>query len=130
MSLADKLKGFWKFTRYQTLVGASAGLLALGCSQGGTTDAFSANARMIAFTSDRDGNNEIYIMNADGSEQKRITDEITEFWGVSWSPDGQKIAFGTNKDYNNEIYIMNADGSEQKNLTNNPAVDLSPAWSP
>ncbi len=73
---------------------------------------------------------EIYIMNADGSGQKRLSSEPGTVTEPSWSPDGKKIVFVSQRDGNNEIYVMNADGSEQKRLTNNTAVDLTPSWSP
>jgi Tol biopolymer transport system component len=84
----------------------------------------------IAFVSGRDGNYEIYIMNADGSEQKRLTNNPASDMKSSWSPDGKKIAFHSDRDGNYEIYVMNADGSEQKRLTDNPADDMNPSWSP
>jgi hypothetical protein len=46
----------------------------------------------IAFVSDRDGNDEIYVMNADGSNQVRLTHSPADDWGHTWSPDGSKIA--------------------------------------
>ena len=69
-------------------------------------------------------------MNADGSGQRRLTNNLAPNMYSSWSPDGKKITFGSTRDGNQEIYVMNADGSEQKNLTNNPANDYSPSWSP
>lgn len=84
----------------------------------------------IAFSSDRDGNFEIYVMNPDGGGQTRLTQTSTDNLRPTWSPDGTKIAFETNRDGNSEIYVMNADGTGQTNLTNNPGDDLEPAWSP
>jgi hypothetical protein len=89
-----------------------------------------AQARRIAFTSNRDGNWEIYVMNADGSGVTRLTNNPAEDDLPSWSPDGRRIAFASNRDGNREIYVMNADGSGQINLTNNPAYDGVPSWSP
>ena len=84
----------------------------------------------IAFQSYRDGNFEIYIMNADGSEPTRLTNDSADDVMPSWSPDGKKIAFQSTRDGNFEVYIMNADGSKQTRLTNNPAFDCMPSWSP
>jgi len=84
----------------------------------------------IAFVSDRDGNQEIYVMNADGSDQTNITNNSASERDAEWSPDGSKIAFVSHCDGNQEIYVMNADGSDQTNITNNPANDYSPEWSP
>jgi Tol biopolymer transport system component len=84
----------------------------------------------IAFVSDRDGNEEIYVMNADGSGQTNLTNHPARDYVPSWSPDGALIAFASERDGNSEIYVMNADGGGQTNLTNNLAGDVAPAWSP
>jgi TolB protein len=84
----------------------------------------------IAFQSDRDGNLEIYTMNADGSGQTRLTNNGAIDEHPKWSPDGKKIAFDSNRDGNLEIYTMNADGSGQTRITNNTVFDEMPTWSP
>jgi Tol biopolymer transport system component len=84
----------------------------------------------IAFASERDGNSEIYLMDADGIGQTRLTNSSAFDGAPAWSPDGSKIAFVSNRDGNEEIYIMNADGSSQSRLTNTAAPDSAPAWSP
>ena len=84
----------------------------------------------IAFYSSRDGNNEIYSMNADGTNQTRITNNAAFDAFPSWSPDGTKIAFLSFRDGNAELYSMNADGTNQTRLTNNVAQDAYPSWSP
>ena len=84
----------------------------------------------IAFESKRDGNYEIYVMNGDGSEQTRLTNNQWDDFNPAWSPDGMRIAFSSERDGNWDIYVMNSDGSEQTRLTNNPANDQVPAWSP
>jgi TolB protein len=84
----------------------------------------------IAFTSDRSGDPEIYTMNADGSDLKRLTNAPGEDALPRWSSDGQRIVFYSVRDGQREVYSMNADGSEQTRLTNNPADDAYPTWSP
>jgi hypothetical protein len=89
-----------------------------------------AQAWRIAFHSDRDGNWEIYVMNADGSGVTRLTNNPAVDWNASWSPDGKYIAFVSERDGDREIYVMNADGSRVTRLTNHPNWDEFPAWSP
>ena len=91
--------------------------------------AWSPNGNSIAFVSDRDGNPEIYVMDATGSLQVRRTNAGANS-RPAWSPDAGKIAFVSERDGNREIYVMNADGTNQLRLTNNAAIDDQPAWSP
>ena len=84
----------------------------------------------IAFASDRYGNMEIYVMDADGSNQRRLTNSPHYDNSPSWSPDGTRIAFTSKRDGNYEIYVMDADGSNQRRLTNSTHYDNSPSWSP
>lgn len=84
----------------------------------------------LVFTSTRDLNVEIYIMNADGSSQIRLTNNPAFDGDPVWSPDGTRIVFTSTRDGNEEIYSMNADGSNQTRLTNNLSLDRTPAWSP
>ena len=74
----------------------------------------------IAFVSHRDGNPEIYVMDADGGNLRRFTNNPDKDWTPSWSPDGKRIAFASNRDGQfidgspnisaYEIYVMDADG--------------------
>ena len=82
----------------------------------------------IAFVSDRDDNQEIYVMEADGSGQTNLTNNLANDSKPAWSPDGTKIAFFS--DRTGDVYVMNADGTGQTNLTNNGVSDTDPAWSP
>ena len=82
----------------------------------------------IAFGSNRDGNGEIYVMDADGGNEQRLTNNRIFDWFPSWSPDGERIAFVSRRDGNAEIYVMDADGDNPRNLTNNRDSDGSPAW--
>lgn len=85
----------------------------------------------ILFMSDRDGNREIYVMNADGNNVRRLTDHPAEDTEPTWSPNGQQIAFASNRDGEFAVYIMNKDGSNPRRLS--PDVGsyaASPSWSP
>jgi Tol biopolymer transport system component len=81
----------------------------------------------IAFQSNRDGNAEIYVMNADGSAQTRLTNASTPNSGPSWSPDGTKIAFVAN---NSGIAVMNGDGTNAVIVNPSGVFQADPAWSP
>ena len=75
-------------------------------------------------------NEDIYLMNADGSGRTRLTNDSGQDGGPSWSPDGTKIAFSSSRDGDVEIYVMNADGTGLTRLTNSDGPDSSPSWSP
>ena len=68
-------------------------------------------------------------MNADGSNQTRLTNNTADDYFPSFSGDGSKIAFVSDRDGGDEIYVMNADGSNQTRLTNNTADDFNPSFS-
>jgi hypothetical protein len=84
----------------------------------------------IAFMSNRDGNLEIYVMDADGSNPVNLSNNPANDERPAWSLDGTRIAFQSYRDGNWEIYVMDADGSDPVRLTENPAEDFFPAWSP
>src|SRR5215213_6266702 len=93
--------------------------------------AFPGTNGKIAFLSYRDGNGEIYAMNADGTGQTNISNNTASDTDPDWSPDGTKLIFSSDRDGRIQIYIMNADGSGQMNLSNSPYNDGgSPSWSP
>ena len=84
----------------------------------------------MAFTTDRDGNDEIYVLNSDGTLPMRLTNNRARDMQPAISPDRSHIAFVSDRDGTNQIYMMNADGSNQTRITNNVANDSQPAWSP
>jgi Tol biopolymer transport system component len=86
----------------------------------------------IAFVSNRDnGNREIYVMNADGSGQTRVTTNGADDQDPDWSPDRGRLAFHSDRDGTNpDVYVMNADGTGVTRLTSNQAIDRNPTWSP
>ncbi len=71
---------------------------------------------------------DIYVMDADGTHVRRLTDSPGLDEGPEFSPDGTKIAFSSDRDGQQEIYVMDADGSNPRRLTDNPARDESPDW--
>ncbi len=103
-------------------------MLLLGAHPG--RGAFPGAAGRIAFESERDGNPEIYTMEPDASDQRRLTQNASADTDPAWSPDGTQIVFTSNRDGNDEIYKANADGSGQTRLTTSPGSDSNPAWSP
>jgi dipeptidyl aminopeptidase/acylaminoacyl peptidase len=92
--------------------------------------AWSADGRRIAFMSERDGNPEIYVMNSDGSGQRRLTHDPAVDADPAFSRDGTRLAFTSMRDGNPEIYVMADDGSAQTRLTFDPAADQQADWSP
>jgi len=84
----------------------------------------------VAFVSGRDGDDEIYTSNADGSDLRQLTSNAAVDTRPDWSPDGGRIVFESNRDGNNELYVMNADGTGLVRLTTNTSNDNQPVWSP
>ncbi len=85
---------------------------------------------ILAFSSDRDGDSEIYILNLITNTLTKLTNNGDPDLEPSWNPNGNQIAFASQRDGNSEIYAMNADGSLQTNLTTNANDDDSPDWEP
>jgi TolB protein len=81
-----------------------------------TAPAWSPDGRKIAFVSDRNGNSEVYVMNAKGNGQRNLTRNPAFDADPAWSPDGRKIAFASKRDGEYGIYVMNVDGSGQRRL--------------
>ncbi|MCY3722677.1 MAG: hypothetical protein OXG97_10695 [Candidatus Poribacteria bacterium] len=89
----------------------------------------------ILFTSARDGNREVYIMNPDGSEQVRLTDHPANDLHAVWSPTGEQILFVSDRDGKRDLYLMDPDGSNirrvfKNELKRNFTLRDYPTWSP
>ncbi|MGZ8566990.1 MAG: TolB family protein [Actinomycetota bacterium] len=85
---------------------------------------------LIAFTSGRDGNAEIYVMGPNGANQTRLTNNGAMDDYAAISPDGTQIAFTSWRDGDAEIYLMGTDGSDVTQITTNTGYDAEPTWSP
>jgi len=95
---------------------------------------YSDDGKRIVFTSERDGDLEIYVMNADGSNQQRITEAKGYDGGPFFSPDGRSILYrgdrrGDDK-MNLQLRIVNADGTYDRAITDNPIFNWCPYWYP
>ena len=98
---------------------------------GGTSPAWSPTGRRIAFVSDgKKENGQVWIMNADGSGQRRIT-RGGDYWTPDWSPSGQRLAVVSGS-IDGHLVVMNADGTNRQRLTRprKPCCVEDPAWSP
>jgi hypothetical protein len=106
--------------------------------------AWSPDGRTIVFVSWRDGNGEVYAMDANRSGPRNLTQNPANDVRPAWSPDGRSIAFVSSRSPSSrckpgpglcglprrsEIYVMNADGSRKRNLTRRASDDY-PTWSP
>lgn len=107
-------------------------LLLIGC--GGNADTgmngASPSRSKIAFTSNRDGNDEIYVIDADGTNLTRLTNNRGIDSGPAWSQDGTKLAFFSARDEGTGLCVMNADGTSPRVIPRTSSSTNPPTWSP
>jgi Tol biopolymer transport system component len=84
----------------------------------------------IAFTSNRDGDTEIYIMNPDGSQQVNLTEHPAADFDPAWSPTGEQILFNSNRDGQWDLYLIDADGKNVRKVFAKSADRRHPTWLP
>ena len=87
----------------------------------------------IAYSSWRDGNMDIFLMNLDGSEEVRLTHHLARDGGPKWSPTGEQVLFNSDRDGapgDWDLYLMDADGSNVRRVFEKEAVRTVPTWSP
>jgi hypothetical protein len=91
--------------------------------------AWSPDGSQIAFESNLDGDMEIFVMNADGTNVRQITHNTLHDEGPAWSPDGTRFAFTRGPDnLHGDIWVMSADGSDARQLTSWAGPEESPDW--
>lgn len=91
---------------------------------------WSPDGKRLVFDRFADEDWEVYVINAEGSGEKRITyHEGVDMW-PKWSPDGARIAYQAFRENNKDIYAMSYDGLELQRLTTHDSVDTHPDWSP
>jgi Tol biopolymer transport system component len=110
------------------------GLLVVLSACGGDARATVEPVAGILFTSERDGNQEVYLIQPDGSGLMRLTEDPAVDTDPAWSPDGRRIVFRSRRDGSSDIFVMGADGSQPTNLVRDRGDSLddefTPAWNP
>lgn len=92
--------------------------------------ASASDTRLIVYESWSASNPDVWVMHADGSQQRPLTTDPAADQGPVWSPDGSQIAFLSYRDGDAEIFTMSSDGSEVTQLTFNTSFDGYPVWGP
>jgi len=95
--------------------------------------AYSPDGSQIVYASNEDGSMNIYVMQSDGTNVRKLTHTDHCYnGGPFFSPDGMKIIFRADRDVPDllQIYVINSDGSNERQLTNNTAVNWAPFWYP
>jgi len=101
-----------------------------GYSEGPLRSIAIATEDQIAFHSDRNSILDIFIANADGTNQRQLTTNVGSNFDPALSPDGSKIVFTSDRYGNHEIFVIDVDGENEIRLTNNRDSDGDAAWSP
>jgi len=84
----------------------------------------------IAFSSNRDGNREIHLMNPDGSQQINLTHHPSQDYMPAFSPTGTQILFVSSRDGEADLYLMDADGTNVRRVFDKAVHRSDPTWSP
>lgn len=101
------------------------------CQSPATRDAsWSPDGKMLVFDSGRDGNQELYLMEADGKSITRLTHTKSKEYYPFFSPDGSKIVFFTYDGGHSRISVVNVDGTNLIHLTDDSSSNADPDWSP
>jgi Tol biopolymer transport system component len=98
---------------------------------GADSDAhYAPDGQHIVFVSERDGNENIYVMDANGSNEHPLTTSLASDTQPEWSPDGEWIAFLSDRSGHVDLYVVHPDRTGRRRLTRNPGVEDAPTWAP
>lgn len=101
-----------------------------GSDRGDFGQQWSPDGRQIVFTSWRDGNPNLYVMDVASGDSRRLTDNLLSDHHPQWSPDGRQIAFMSDMRGNFDVYVVDSAGGEPRQLTTDGNYDSNPVWSP
>lgn len=92
--------------------------------------AWAPDGRLLSFTSERSNEADVYSMDYQGQDIKRLTKETSWLTSTDWSPDGGWIAYMAGYDGDANLFVMDTTGTDLFRLTDNPADDTDPDWRP
>lgn len=127
LAYASGADGAWQITIAELSTGRSEPLPNQPANSG--VPAWSHNRAQLAFRSQASGAWQIYIIGADGSDLRQITQDGNN-QEPNWSPDDKQLVYVSDRDGNKELYITDTAGRRGLRLTNNHALDDDPNWSP
>lgn len=90
----------------------------------------SPDRKSIALSSDRSGNQDLWVFPCAGGAMSRLTTDPSPDWCPRWSPDGGLLAFYSYRAGSRDIWVMPSGGGTARQITKDPANDLLPIWSP
>jgi Tol biopolymer transport system component len=90
----------------------------------------SPDGTTLAVSSDRRGNQDIYLFPATGGALTPLTTDPAPDWNPRWSPDGREISFYAYRSGNRDIWVMPSRGGPARQLTSHPGQDMFQVWSP
>lgn len=92
---------------------------------------WSPDGKQFTFNTNRDGNYEVYLMNADGSNQRNVSQAPDSTEGLAdWSPDGKRLVLYSDRLDHKEIFVLDLATGLWTNISNHPASDEFCTWSP
>jgi Tol biopolymer transport system component len=125
-TLRAEVRMLLRFVLAVSILVVSVGIVPAGSA----TAIDKAQGPQIAFSTDRDGNSEVYVVDAGGGTPVNVTRHPAADTSPTWSPDGSRIAFVSDRDGNPDIWVMAADGGAVVNLTASSEHERDPVWSP